>query len=80
MNRMSAVILLCQATAEEILDMLPEERLEAFGFLVGFDALVHLLSGPRCLTNYLLERAKQGPGKTIWRTARTLRRIFLFRT
>ncbi|EKM84410.1 hypothetical protein AGABI1DRAFT_124718 [Agaricus bisporus var. burnettii JB137-S8] len=43
MNQMSATILLCKATTEDILNMLPEQRIEEFGFLIGLDA-VNLLN------------------------------------
>ncbi|KAF9449716.1 hypothetical protein P691DRAFT_790582 [Macrolepiota fuliginosa MF-IS2] len=39
MNRMSALILLCKATADDILNMSQEERVEAFGSLVGVDVM-----------------------------------------
>ncbi|KXN87799.1 hypothetical protein AN958_08115 [Leucoagaricus sp. SymC.cos] len=47
MNRMSATILLCKASADEILDMLPEERMEHFGLLIGADAVNSLNSDLR---------------------------------
>lgn len=40
---MSASILLCQATVEKILNMLPGERVEEFGWLIGIDAVVCIL-------------------------------------
>lgn len=40
MNQMSATILSCKATTDEILNMLPEQRIEEFGFLIGLDAVV----------------------------------------
>ncbi|KAJ3562385.1 hypothetical protein NP233_g9608 [Leucocoprinus birnbaumii] len=39
MNTMSATILLCKASADEIIAMLPEERQENFGHLIGMDAV-----------------------------------------
>jgi len=37
---MSAGILLCEASADEILDMSPEERVAIFGPLIGISAVV----------------------------------------
>lgn len=39
MNRMSAMILLCKASVDEILEMIPEERMENFGSLIGTEAV-----------------------------------------
>jgi len=37
---MSAAVLLCEASADEILNMLPEKRVELFGPLIGTSAVV----------------------------------------